>query len=99
MWFLDRLRLEHHRLEVEELAVVLDDVFGPEALADLDRLVQAAAARARVQPNGLPLVHEPPGSDTDFRATAGHDIQRCERARTNERVADAQQVHERPEAD
>ena len=51
---LDRLRLEGDRRKVVEATVVLDDVLGPESLADVDRLVEASAARGGVEAGALP---------------------------------------------
>ena len=46
---LHRLRLEHHLVEREELAVVRDRRLGEEQLAHLDRLVDAAATGREVE--------------------------------------------------
>ena len=46
---LHRLRFEHDLVEREELAVVRDRLLGPQPLADLDRFVDAAAARREVE--------------------------------------------------
>ena len=53
---LHRLRVEHHRREVEELAVVLDDVVRPEPPADVDGLVDPTATRREVEAGRLPLL-------------------------------------------
>ena len=56
VWALDRLRLEHHRLERVEVPVVGDHLFAPQALADSEGLVEPPAPGARVEPGRDPLL-------------------------------------------
>ena len=58
---LERLGLEHHRPEVEELAVVLDDLLAPQPLADR-RALRRDAARAcagRARPRSIRCAASP----------------------------------------
>ena len=84
---LDRLRVEHHRLEVEELAVVLDHVLGPQAPADVDRLVDPAAARGEVEAGRVPLLLEPARADPELHPTAGQHVERGDGPGGHEGVA------------
>ena len=84
---LHRLGVEHHRREVEELAVVLDHVLRPEATADVDGLVDPTAAGVEVEAGDLPLLLQPAGADAELDPTARDHVERGDGARGDERVA------------
>ena len=96
---LHRLRLERDGVEREELAVVLDLGLGPESLADRERLVDAAAAGGEVEPGRDPLLLEPARADAELDPAAAHDVERLHGAGRDERVAQADVVDVRAEAD
>jgi hypothetical protein len=84
---------------VEELAVVRDLRFGPETLADVERLVDAAPARVEVEPGREPLLLEPAGADAELEPSAGDDVDRLHAARGDERMAQPEVVDVRAEPD
>ena len=84
---LDGLRVEHHRGEVEELAVVLHHVLGPEAATDVDGLVDPAATGVEVEAGGVPLLLEPAGADAELHPSARDHVEGGDRARRDERMA------------
>ena len=94
-----RLGLEHHGVEVEELAVVLDDRLAPEPPAHVDGLVDPATAAGEVEPDRLPLRLQPAGPDAELRPSAGDDVEGGDRPGHDERVAQADVVDLGPEAD
>ena len=89
---LHRLRQEPHRLEREELAVVLDDVVGEEPLDDLDRLVDPASPRIEVEPGRLPLLAQPARADAELQAPARDAVDGRDGAGGDERVTEADVV-------
>ena len=96
---LGRLGLEHHRPEVEELTVVLDDLLAPEPLAHRDRLVDPPAPGVEVETHGLPLGPEPAGSDPELQPSARDDVQRGHGARHHKGMPESDVVDLRAEVD
>jgi hypothetical protein len=96
---LDRLRLEHHRPEIEVLTVVLDDWITPESLADRDGFVDPATAAGKVKTRCNPLSLEPAGSDPEFGPTARYDIEGCDSTSRDKWVPQADVVNMCSETD
>ena len=78
MRILDRLMSEATRLEVGELAVVFEQLVGPDALADLDRLAHVSVAtREDVRrAGGRELLGHPAGTEPDVQPAAGQVVDR-----------------------
>src|SRR5205085_8909445 len=93
------LGLERDGGEVEELAPVLDLGLGPQALADVERLVQTPAARLEVEARGDPFLFEPARADPDLSAAVGHDVERLDRPCRDEGMAQGEVVDVGAEAD
>ena len=96
---LRRLRLEHHRVEVEVGAVVLDDRLAPQPAADVDALVDTAASGGEVEAHGVPFRLHPAGTDSELDPTAGEHVQGGHGTGRHERVAQPDVVHVGSEVD
>ena len=83
---LDGLRQEADRLEVEELAVVFDDLLGEQSLDDPDRLVHPPASGLEWQLHRLPFLRQPAGADPELDAPARNRVKGGQRPSGYERV-------------
>ena len=67
---LHRFRLKSDGIEVEEFAVMLDDLFCSEALAHVERLLGASSATTKVKFERAPLFGQPSHADPEVNASA-----------------------------
>src|ERR1019366_5833814 len=89
---LERLRFEHDGTEVEETAVMLDGLLGPEAAADVEGLVQPGAAAGEIEAGRGPLRFQPAGPDADLQAAPRDNFHRLDGPGRDEGMAEPQVV-------
>ena len=85
--FLHRLRPGHHRVEIDDIAVVFRLVLGPDRLHRLDLLAHLLHARREDRVVVLDLLLVPTAADAEDEAPARHLIDRGDELGSLDRVA------------